>query len=152
MNSTFRSRHLPLVIKASLASIVLFVLSVQTFGQLVHPGISHKRSDLDRMRSMVQAGVEPWAESFEILRQHRRAQHDCELDVLDQDPSFVTEYSDASDRFFINDGTTAYYNALMWYITQDERHAEKAIEIFNCLLYTSPSPRDKRQSRMPSSA
>ena len=23
---------------------------------------------------------------------------------------------------------------------------------FNCLLYTSPSPRDKRQSRMPSSA
>ena len=25
-------------------------------------------------------------------------------------------------------------------------------EIWNCLLYTSPSPRDKRQSRMPSSA
>ena len=24
--------------------------------------------------------------------------------------------------------------------------------IFTCLLYTSPSPRDKRQSRMPSSA
>ena len=24
--------------------------------------------------------------------------------------------------------------------------------IYNCLLYTSPSPRDKRQSRMPSSA
>ena len=26
------------------------------------------------------------------------------------------------------------------------------LEIFDCLLYTSPSPRDKRQSRMPSSA
>ena len=25
-------------------------------------------------------------------------------------------------------------------------------EIYSCLLYTSPSPRDKRQSRMPSSA
>ena len=24
--------------------------------------------------------------------------------------------------------------------------------LYNCLLYTSPSPRDKRQSRMPSSA
>ena len=24
--------------------------------------------------------------------------------------------------------------------------------VYNCLLYTSPSPRDKRQSRMPSSA
>ena len=27
-----------------------------------------------------------------------------------------------------------------------------AIESYLCLLYTSPSPRDKRQSRMPSSA
>ena len=25
-------------------------------------------------------------------------------------------------------------------------------ELYDCLLYTSPSPRDKRQSRMPSSA
>ena len=29
---------------------------------------------------------------------------------------------------------------------------ESPIHISNCLLYTSPSPRDKRQSRMPSSA
>ena len=27
-----------------------------------------------------------------------------------------------------------------------------ALQSINCLLYTSPSPRDKRQSRMPSSA
>ena len=26
------------------------------------------------------------------------------------------------------------------------------VNVFGCLLYTSPSPRDKRQSRMPSSA
>ena len=26
------------------------------------------------------------------------------------------------------------------------------VSVFSCLLYTSPSPRDKRQSRMPSSA
>ena len=29
---------------------------------------------------------------------------------------------------------------------------ERGITINTCLLYTSPSPRDKRQSRMPSSA
>ena len=28
----------------------------------------------------------------------------------------------------------------------------KKYKIYSCLLYTSPSPRDKRQSRMPSSA
>ena len=30
--------------------------------------------------------------------------------------------------------------------------AKLQTELVNCLLYTSPSPRDKRQSRMPSSA
>ena len=29
---------------------------------------------------------------------------------------------------------------------------KERIQVFDCLLYTSPSPRDKRQSRMPSSA
>ena len=28
----------------------------------------------------------------------------------------------------------------------------EGLKLYNCLLYTSPSPRDKRQSRMPSSA
>ena len=30
--------------------------------------------------------------------------------------------------------------------------AKSTKETYTCLLYTSPSPRDKRQSRMPSSA
>ena len=33
-----------------------------------------------------------------------------------------------------------------------EKNTEEILEANNCLLYTSPSPRDKRQSRMPSSA
>ena len=33
-----------------------------------------------------------------------------------------------------------------------EEFCHKSLEINDCLLYTSPSPRDKRQSRMPSSA
>ena len=31
-------------------------------------------------------------------------------------------------------------------------HSRSAHNVLRCLLYTSPSPRDKRQSRMPSSA
>ena len=30
--------------------------------------------------------------------------------------------------------------------------ADEGVQPLDCLLYTSPSPRDKRQSRMPSSA
>ena len=35
-------------------------------------------------------------------------------------------------------------------LSEDLRHKIKVAN--SCLLYTSPSPRDKRQSRMPSSA
>ena len=38
--------------------------------------------------------------------------------------------------------------ALPRLVNSDEFRAE----LYTCLLYTSPSPRDKRQSRMPSSA
>ena len=38
-------------------------------------------------------------------------------------------------------------------IGRDESKLKKQADKYNCcLLYTSPSPRDKRQSRMPSSA
>ena len=40
-----------------------------------------------------------------------------------------------------------------YYEIQDgERPDVVADRLYGCLLYTSPSPRDKRQSRMPSSA
>ena len=40
------------------------------------------------------------------------------------------------------------------YIANEGINAQLSVpkENINCLLYTSPSPRDKRQSRMPSSA
>ncbi|RED94648.1 carbohydrate-binding protein [Marinoscillum furvescens] len=96
--------------------------------QFVHPGISHKLSDLDRMKYMVEAGIEPWATTFQNLSNHGRAKHTYQVNV---DPALTTEYNSTSDGWFINDGTAAYYNALMWYITGDSRHADKAIEIFN---------------------
>ena len=34
----------------------------------------------------------------------------------------------------------------------DEKDDQKCVELGNCLLYTSPSPRDDGVSRMPSSA
>ena len=38
-------------------------------------------------------------------------------------------------------------------ISEDTRQKIKAFaKLYNCLLYTSPSPRDQRGSRMPSSA
>ena len=36
--------------------------------------------------------------------------------------------------------------------TQDDQAAEDFVRSLGCLLYTSPSPRDRTRSRMPSSA
>lgn len=131
MSKIYQSCQTPLYTQASLALIFFFLFSIQAFGQFVHPGISHKRSDLERMKLMVEAGVEPWATSFQNLSNHARAQHDFPVDVVNQDPSFVIEFNASSDNWLINDSTTAYLNALMWYFTGDSRHAEKAIEVFN---------------------
>ena len=40
----------------------------------------------------------------------------------------------------------------VWQMVCREAALQKAGDYYVCLLYTSPSPRDKRQSRMPSSA
>ena len=38
------------------------------------------------------------------------------------------------------------------HVADAKTSSSKLVPFYNCLLYTSPSPRDKRQSRMPSSA
>ena len=44
------------------------------------------------------------------------------------------------------------YDAIVRTLTTLESDETLLVQSGNCLLYTSPSPRDKRQSRMPSSA
>ena len=46
----------------------------------------------------------------------------------------------------------AAHGVLRLILQLDGEIVEKADPHIGCLLYTSPSPRDKRQSRMPSSA
>ena len=56
-------------------------------------------------------------------------------------------------HLFANCARTAGENLII-FTTYNSLHRvmEADIEVNTCLLYTSPSPRDKRQSRMPSSA
>ena len=73
-----------------------------------------------------------------------------------------TEY-DAFTAFFVSESTRNYYHANgilkrvneleprdKWYF--DVKASDDAYQINTCLLYTSPSPRDRTRSRMPSSA
>ena len=52
----------------------------------------------------------------------------------------------------IKDMIICPYHAWSYHLDGNLRHAPRSETMKGCLLYTSPSPRDKRQSRMPSSA
>ena len=65
--------------------------------------------------------------------------------ILQPIPHFDKILSDQElYNYFLRPEHTSYLNSLELFAQQ--------LDSIDCLLYTSPSPRDKRQSRMPSSA
>jgi len=112
--------------KTRLLIILLLTLGLQIHARdFVHPGISHKQSDLDRMKYMVEAGKDPWLATYKLMQESSYASYNYSVKG-DASNTTITSHTD-----FINDGFAAYYNALMWNITGDVRHAEKCVEIFN---------------------
>ena len=96
----------------------------------VHPGGLHKRSDMDRMRYLVAAGVEPWAAAYQKLRADALASPTY---AVRGDPTWTQVSRDGGVHAseFESDANAAYLQALMWIVTQDTRHAQKCVEIFN---------------------
>lgn len=117
--------------RKTIAIILIFTFaSVIAFGQreFVHPGLSHKLSDLQRMKYMVESGKEPWLTSFNNLLKDPKASYDY---IVQGDPSMTTVSIDGESYIQLSsDVKAAYLNAIMWAITGDVRHAEKAVEIF----------------------
>ena len=75
-------------------------------------------------------------------------------DVLDHDPDIVIIFFGTNDLRVDSHKHIKfkdYKKNLHEMIKRSRRAGAKAL-LCTCLLYTSPSPRDKRQSRMPSSA
>lgn len=95
----------------------------------VHPGISHKKSDLDRFKAMVQAKIDPWYTSFLTLSKESNAQYTYSVRG---NKSFTTVTQDGLNYSALSaDVKAAYLNAIMWTVTGDVRHADKAVEILN---------------------
>ncbi|MCM4156949.1 PA14 domain-containing protein [Gramella sp. AN32] len=97
--------------------------------QFVHPGISHKKSDLDRMKYMVEAEIDPWYTSYQNMVADSKSSYNYEVRGNE---SFTELGRDSGVNYgaWNSDIRAAYYNAIRWYITGDTRHADKAVEIF----------------------
>jgi len=99
--------------------------------KLVHPGILNSARELAFIKTQVEAKREPWKSAF---------------DALLRSPYGATSYKARPFRLvecgsynkpnvgctpFVEDGAAVYAHALLWSITRDRKHADKAIEILD---------------------
>ncbi|MFB9056332.1 DNRLRE domain-containing protein [Mariniflexile ostreae] len=113
-----------------LLAFLFFIIGSSMQAQFVHPGISHKTSDLDRIKYMVAAQVDPWYTSYQDMVLDSKSDFNY---AVQGDLSFTELGRDNKVNYnaWNSDIRAAYYNAIRWYVEGDARHAEKAIEIFN---------------------
>ncbi|MDW5288285.1 DNRLRE domain-containing protein [Formosa sp. PL04] len=120
----------PTLFKKKLSCIcLLFLGAFSVQAQFVHPGITHKKSDLDRVKAMVEAQVDPWYTSYQEMANDSKSSYDY---VVQGDESFTELGRDSNVNYgaWNSDIRAAYYNALRWYIEGESKHADKAVEIF----------------------
>src|SRR5213079_1662309 len=96
-----------------------------------HPGILVNRAQLEFVKAKVAAGAQPWKAAFEDMKA-------SPLGAIDYTPKpretvECGPYSkpDIGCKDEQRDSAAAYTQALLWYITGDKAHAEKAIDIMN---------------------
>ena len=89
---------------------------------------------LEKLKKIRELGIEPYAYHYDS------SHHTSEINekLIDSEVSLAGRVMSLRKM-----GKASFANI------QDQ---EGRIQFYICLLYTSPSPRDKRQSRMPSSA
>ena len=92
----------------------------------VHPGIWHTHEDLERIRTNVLGGVQPWASAYANF-----STDDYSLsNYTQQGPYPVIERGIVRNyTAFTNDVRAAWQNAIMWYITKDAGHWNRSTSL-----------------------
>jgi len=96
-----------------------------------HPGLLHTQSDLDRMKSKVAAGAQPWSDGWNRLIMNRHASLDWHpnpqaIVYRGKNPTHAENYA-----ALFNDAAAAYASALRWEVSGDTAFADKAVGILN---------------------
>jgi len=90
-----------------------------------HPGGLSTLAELERVRAHIAAGEEPWASSFRKLQASPYAQRT----YMARPVALVSKgMSEANE---IRDAVAAYTQALLWVLTGEEWHAEKAGQLID---------------------
>ncbi|KAK5171487.1 uncharacterized protein LTR77_004632 [Saxophila tyrrhenica] len=96
--------------------------------EFVHPGLWHSHEDLERMRSNVEGGSDPWASYYARFKHDKYSFANYTM----QGPHAVLSRGGISNySSFTEDVRAAYQNALMWYITREQVHWERSTTILD---------------------
>ena len=119
--------------------VLLFtIISVSLFAQMkdqagfIHPGMLHSAADLDRMKTNVAQRNEPWLSAWTEFQKYKWLEDSYvarPLEIVGRGVGSVGQNN------IQNDCAAAYYNALAWYISSDEKYAQKSAEIINAWSY-----------------
>jgi hypothetical protein len=123
-----------------LVGLGIILQSAMVQAAFVHPGILHSRAELDRIKAKVAASEAPWLAGYNKLTTNSQAGYNYTVQggftsVGRGNNPGDNLHKDAIDA----DCNAAHYNAIRWYITGDQRYANKAIQILNAYSYTLES-------------
>lgn len=103
------------------------LISRPTYADFTHPGVLHTQADLDRIRTNILAGNQPWSGAYLAFKANSYSQSNY---VAHPVAYANTNYPNHSYQIEY-DSCGAYQNALMWYITSNQNYANEAISILN---------------------
>jgi len=116
----------PKTMKTLLSALMAIGMTATCVAALsfVHPGAIDSREELDFVKAQIQAGAQPWKGELEYLKNSSAAT---------RSPHGATHINSNNQDAAIsrNDATAAYTQALLWYYTNDEVYAKRAITILN---------------------
>lgn len=120
-----------LVIGSPIAGDVLLPLQARAPQDFVHPGVVIGQQQLDFVKSKVEAKQSPWFDAYQALvssrfgdinsESHPRAVVDC--GYYNKPDNGCTEEE--------KDGLSAYATALLWYVTGEQKYADRSISLMN---------------------
>ena len=112
------------------ASVLVMLCSIFSAAarNFIHPGLLHSQDDLKRITRLVKENSYPAMGSYDLLRKVPGASFEYEMKGPFENISRAGKYG-YTKAPCESDCNAAYYNALMWNITGDVRHADKAMEI-----------------------
>lgn len=120
--------------------------AVQAPAMFTHPGVGVSRAQLDFVRAKVQAGAQPWTTAFNQAKNSTYgslSRTPKPRAVVECGSYSNPDYGCRDER---GDAIAAYTDAVLWYITRDDRYAQKAIQLMDAW---SATIRDHTNSNAP---